>query len=147
LQAPTEQKPAVATAQDPEVAYGTPEFKQGLERVLHACGQAKVEQRRGCKPSDIKAFAAISDEDFNALFHPLRERGGVLLFDDGFDKLDEPAKELLDERWTERKGARYFFVVARLSSGMLTSSTGITSSSSSAPGGSERKISDIRFFG
>lgn len=108
-------RPAVAIAQEAELAYCTTAFKEVLERVLHSCGLASVEQRRGCKPSDIKHFAAISDDDFNNLFHPLKERGGVLLFADGSDKLDDAAKRLLDERWLERKGARYFFVVARAS--------------------------------
>jgi outer membrane protein OmpA-like peptidoglycan-associated protein len=108
-------RPAVATAQEAEVAYCTSDFKTVLERVLHSCGLSTTTDRRGCKPSDIKTFAAISDEDFNALFHPLRERGGVLMFDEGSDELDEEGQKLLEERWFERKGARYFFVVARAS--------------------------------
>jgi outer membrane protein OmpA-like peptidoglycan-associated protein len=108
-------RPAVATAQEAEVAYCTSDFKTVLERVLHSCGLSTTTERRGCKPSDIKTFAAISDEDFNALFHPLRERGGVLMFDEGSDVLDEAGQKLLEERWFERKGARYFFVVARAS--------------------------------
>lgn len=117
LTAPREQqnKPAIAIAQEAEVAYCTADFKQVLERVLHSCGLASAEQRRGCKPSDIKTFAAISDDDFNQLFHPLKDRGGVLLFAEGSDELDEAGKKLLDERWVDRKGARYFFVVARAS--------------------------------
>ena len=110
-----EDKPVVATALEAEVSYCTPSFKQVLERVLHSCGLSTTTDRRGCKPSDIKTFAAISDEDFNALFHPLRDRGGVLMFDEGSDVLDEEGQKLLEERWFERKGARYFFVVARAS--------------------------------
>ena len=109
------ERPAVATAQEAEVAYCTSGFKEVLERVLHSCGLSPTTDRRGCKPSDIKTFAAISDEDFNALFHPLRDRGGVLMFDEGSDVLDEAGQKLLEERWFERKGARYFFVVARAS--------------------------------
>ena len=109
------ERPAVATAQEAEVSYCTSGFKTVLERVLHSCGLSTTTDRRGCKPSDIKTFAAISDEDFNALFHPLRERGGVLMFDEGSDELDEAGQKLLEERWFERKGARYFFVVARAS--------------------------------
>lgn len=108
-------KPIVAIAQEAEVAYCTKGFKEVLERVLHSCGLATGTDRRGCKPSDIKTFAAISDDDFNALFHPLRGRGGVIQFDVGSDKLDDAAKKLLEERWFDRKGARYFFVVARAS--------------------------------
>ena len=109
------ERPTVATALEAEVSYCTPSFKEVLERVLHSCGLSTTTERRGCKPSDIKTFAAISDEDFNALFHPLRERGGVLMFDEGSDVLDEAGHELLEERWFERQGARYFFVVARAS--------------------------------
>ncbi len=110
-----EHKPIVAIAQEAEVAYCTKDFKEVLERVLHSCGLATGTERRGCKPADIKTFAAISDSDFNALFHPLQDRGGVLLFDEGKEELDEGAKQLLEKRWFDRKGARYFFVVARAS--------------------------------
>jgi outer membrane protein OmpA-like peptidoglycan-associated protein len=110
-----EDKPVVATALEAEVSYCTPSFKEVLERVLHSCGLSTTTERRGCKPSDIKTFAAINDDDFNALFHPLRDRGGVLMFDEGSDVLDEEGQKLLEERWFERKGARYFFVVARAS--------------------------------
>lgn len=110
-----ETKPLVAVAQEAEVAYCTKDFKQVLERVLHSCGLSTGTERRGCKPSDIKTFAAISDEDFNALFHPLEDRGGVLLFGEGEHELDQGAKDLLEKRWVDRRGARYFFVVARAS--------------------------------
>jgi outer membrane protein OmpA-like peptidoglycan-associated protein len=63
----------------------------------------------------VKTFASISDADFNALFTPLKDRGAVVLFDEGEDKLDDKAKKLLEDKWFARKGARYFFVVARAS--------------------------------
>ena len=112
---PEAEKPKVAVAQHAEVSYCTPRFKQVLERVLHSCGLATGETRRGCKPADVKTFASISDEDFNELFTPLKERGAVILFDTAKEELDEGAKKLLAERWEDRKGARYFFVVARAS--------------------------------
>jgi outer membrane protein OmpA-like peptidoglycan-associated protein len=116
LVTPEAEKPKVAIADQSEVAYCTPQFKQVLERVLHACGLAEGEgARRGCKPADVKTFASISDDDFNALFTPLKDRGGVILFDEGRHDLDDRAKKLLEERWFARKGARYFFVVARAS--------------------------------
>lgn len=115
LVTPEAEKPKVAVADQAEVAYCTPRFKEVLERVLHSCGLASGEDRRGCKPADVKTFASISDEDFNELFTPLKGRGGVLMFDTGKDELDEKALKLLDEKWFERKGARYFFVVARAS--------------------------------
>jgi outer membrane protein OmpA-like peptidoglycan-associated protein len=37
------------------------------------------------------------------------------MFDDNSDKLDPAAKALLLSKWEERKGARYFFIVARAS--------------------------------
>jgi outer membrane protein OmpA-like peptidoglycan-associated protein len=115
LVTPEAEKPKVAIADHAEVSYCTPRFKQVLERVLHSCGLAADETRRGCKPADVKTFASISDEDFNELFTPLKERGGVILFDTGKEDLDVAAKKLLDERYADRKGARYFFVVARAS--------------------------------
>jgi outer membrane protein OmpA-like peptidoglycan-associated protein len=117
LVTPEKEKPKVAIADQAEVAYCTPQFKQVLERVLHSCGLASEGEgaRRGCKPADVKTFASISDDDFNALFTPLKDRGGVVMFDEGRDDLDDNAKKLLEERWYARKGARYFFVVARAS--------------------------------
>jgi outer membrane protein OmpA-like peptidoglycan-associated protein len=117
LTTPEKEKPKVAIADQAEVAYCTPQFKQVLERVLHSCGLAAEGEgaRRGCKPADVRTFASISDDDFNALFTPLKDRGGVIMFDEGKDDLDDSAKRLLEERWFARKGARYFFVVARAS--------------------------------
>ncbi|HOU94249.1 MAG TPA: hypothetical protein PLU22_24530, partial [Polyangiaceae bacterium] len=71
--------------------------------------------RRGCKPTDVKTFAEISDEDFNALFTPLKDRGAVILFKTGKYDLDEGARRLVEEKFRDRRGARYFFVVARAS--------------------------------
>ncbi len=105
----------VAVADNSEVGYCTPAFKSVLQRVLNSCGLVGTESRRGCQPADVKTFASISDEDFNALFTPLKDRGAVILFDEGKDDLDDAAKKLLEEKWQERKGARYFFVVARAS--------------------------------
>jgi outer membrane protein OmpA-like peptidoglycan-associated protein len=115
LATPETDKPAVAVADQSEAPYCTPQFKQVLERVLHSCGLVEGQSRRGCKPADVKTFASISDDDFNALFRPLRDRGGVILFDTGMDGLDDGAKKLIDDKWSDRKGARYFLVVARAS--------------------------------
>jgi outer membrane protein OmpA-like peptidoglycan-associated protein len=116
LTTPEAEAPKVAVADQSEVAYCTPQFKQVLERVLHSCGLAEGDSsRRGCQPADVKTFASISDADFNALFTPLKDRGAVVLFDEGEDKLDDKAKKLLEDKWFARKGARYFFVVARAS--------------------------------
>lgn len=115
LYTPEAEKPKVAVAGQAEVAYCTPRFKEVLERVLHSCGLIADETRRGCKPADVKTFASISDQDFNELFTPLKERGGVIQFDVGSHDLDEAAKKLLEDKWFKRGGARYFFVVARAS--------------------------------
>jgi outer membrane protein OmpA-like peptidoglycan-associated protein len=115
LVAPQAAQPQVAVAAQSEVGYCTPAFKQVLERVLHSCGLVGDADRRGCKPTDVKTFAAINDDDFNALFTPLKDRGAVIQFDNGKEDLDEPAKRLLESKWYARKGARYFFVVARAS--------------------------------
>ncbi len=112
---PEETAAKVAVADDAEAAYCTPQFKQVLQRVLNACGLVGTEQRRGCQPADVKTFASINDDDFNALFTPLKERGAVLMFDENKDALDDDATKVLDERFQDRKGARYFFVVARAS--------------------------------
>jgi outer membrane protein OmpA-like peptidoglycan-associated protein len=115
LTAPAAEKAKVAVAANAEEAYCTPRFKEVLERVLHSCGLAEGEARRGCKPADVKTFASISGQDFNELFTPLRARGAVVLFDNGKEDLDAGAQKILEERWLDRKGARYFFVVGRAS--------------------------------
>ncbi len=110
-----EPKQQVAIANDAEAPYCTPAFKQVLQRVLNACGLVGTDSRRGCQPADVKTLASISDEDFNALFTPLKDRGAVIMFDDGSEKLDDGAKKIIDELWVDRRGGRYFFVVARAS--------------------------------
>src|SRR5512147_3351051 len=60
LQTPELNKPAVAIADQAEVGYCTPRFKEVLERVLHSCGLVSGEGgRRGCQPADVKTFASI----------------------------------------------------------------------------------------
>lgn len=108
-------KPKVAIANDADAPYCTPAFKTVLERVLHACGLVGADSRRGCQPADVKSLAQISDDDFNALFTPLKDRGAIIMFDDGQEKLDDGAKKMIEDLWVDRRGARYFFVVARAS--------------------------------
>ena len=107
------EKPKAAVADDANAPYCTPAFKEVLSRVLHACGLVGAQERRGCQPADVKTLAQISDGDFNALFTPLKDRGAVILFDEGSEKLDDGAKKMIEDLWVDRKGARYFFVVAR----------------------------------
>lgn len=109
------EKPAVAIANHAEASYCTPKFKEVLARVIHACGLDGGDSRRGCQPADVKTLASINDDDFNNLFTPLKDRGGVVMFDDGSEKLDDDAKKMLEDLWVDRKGARYFFILARAS--------------------------------
>lgn len=104
-----------ATADHAQASYCTPPFMQVLHRVLDSCGLLSAGGRRSCQPGELKNVASISGDDFNALFHPLKDRGGVLLFDKESADLDDAAKALLDKKWQERRGARYFLVVARAS--------------------------------
>lgn len=115
LTAPKAVRPVVGVADQSEEKYCTPAFKEVLQRVINACGLVGGETRRGCQPADVKTFASITDSDFNALFTPLKSRGAVLMFDDKQEKLDDAALKTLEERWGDRKGARYFFVIARAS--------------------------------
>ncbi len=137
LTAPAADKSKVAIAANAEEAYCTPRFKEVLERVLHSCGLAEGEARRGCKPADVKTFASISGQDFNELFTPLKQRGAVVLFDTGKEDLDANAQKILEDRWIERKGARYFFVVGRASkTGSIESNRAL----------SHRRANSIQFY-
>lgn len=107
--------PAAAVADHAEAPYCTPQFKEVLRRVVDACGLVGEGDRRGCAPVDVKSFASISDEDFLALFTPLEKRGAIVMFDDGQDALDDGAKKIIQEKWEDRRGAQYFFVVSRAS--------------------------------
>lgn len=110
-----QEKPAVAIANHAEASYCTPKFKEVLAKVIHACGLDGGDSRRGCQPADVKTLASINDDDFNNLFIPLKDRGGVVMFDDGSEKLDDDANKMLEDLWIDRKGARYFFILARAS--------------------------------
>jgi len=130
-------KAKAAVAAEAEEPYCTPRFKEVLERVLHSCGLAEGEARRGCKPADVKTFASISGQDFNELFTPLKARGAVVLFDTGKEDLDASAQKVLEDRWLERKGARYFFVVGR------ASKTGSVETNRAL---SHRRANSVQFF-
>ena len=53
--------------------------------------------------------------DFNALFKPIQDRGGIVQFD--LDKYDLDAADLalVDQVFADQRGASWFFVVARAS--------------------------------
>ena len=110
-QAPAE-KVAVATAANE--SYCTPPLQKVLRRVLQSCGLLG-EQGRGCQPLEARNVATMSDSDFNALFVPMIERGGIAQFEKSSAELDVSDKELIDRVFADRKGASYFFVVSRAS--------------------------------
>ena len=57
----------------------------------------------------------MSGEDFNALFVPMLGRGGIVKFDLASSELDPGDKELVEKVYAQRRGASYFFIVARAS--------------------------------
>src|SRR5687768_10017697 len=79
--APAEQA-AVAAAADE--GYCSPDLKKVLRRVLLSCGLlGEDDGGRGCQPVEARSVATMSGADFNALFRPMRERGGILEFEQG----------------------------------------------------------------
>jgi hypothetical protein len=106
--------PQVAVASAADVGYCTPALKKILRRVLQSCGLLGGEGR-GCRPLEAKSVAALSGDDFNALFLPLAERAGILQFELAGSELDSAGEALLDQIFADQKGASYFFVVSRSS--------------------------------
>jgi outer membrane protein OmpA-like peptidoglycan-associated protein len=115
LNAPVVKKAATAVAAPSDLGFCTDGFKTVLRRVLDSCGLLTANQRRGCTPGNLKQVAAISDKDFVALFNPLADRAGIMLFDSGKDELNDETKALLEKKWTDARGASVFLVVARAS--------------------------------
>lgn len=113
--AEAEEAAEVAVAAQANEAYCTPRLQKILRRVLQSCGLIEGAAGRGCEPVDAKTVATMSGDDFNALFVPMKARGGIVQFAQGSDKLDESATELIDRTFADRKGASYFFVVSRAS--------------------------------
>lgn len=109
---PTEQA-AVASASD--VAYCNPELKRILRRVLMSCGLVGGGAARGCQPVEAKNVATLSGHDFNALFKPMKDRGGIVQFDKDKSLLDPTDLGLVDQVFADQRGASWFFVVARSS--------------------------------
>lgn len=109
---PTEQV-AVASASD--VGYCSPSLKKILRRVLMSCGLVGGNAARGCQPIQAKNVATMSGGDFNALFTPMKERGGIVEFEKNKSELSPGAVQLVDQVFADQKGASWFFVVARAS--------------------------------
>ena len=104
----------VAIASAAEDEYCSPHLKRVLRRVAGACGLLG-EGGRGCKPGDAKNVAAVSGDDFNTLFVPLSHRAAIIQFDADETDLDESARSLVADSWSDQKGASFFFVVSRAS--------------------------------
>jgi outer membrane protein OmpA-like peptidoglycan-associated protein len=110
--APAELAPVAAAS---DVAYCNPELKRILRRVLMSCGLVGGNAARGCQPVEARKVATMSGHDFNALFKPMQDRGGIVQFDqDKFD-LDAGDVALVDQVFADQRGASWFFVVARAS--------------------------------
>lgn len=103
----------VAAASD--VGYCNPELKRILRRVLMSCGLVGGNAARGCQPIQAKNVATVSGADFNALFLPMKERGGIIQFDLDKSDLDANDLRLVDQVFADQRGASWFFVVARSS--------------------------------
>jgi len=110
--APAELAP-VATASD--VGYCNPELKRVLRRVLLSCGLVGGDAARGCQPVQARSVATMSGHDFNALFTPMKARGGIVEFDKDKAELDAGDLGLVDQVFADQRGASWFFVVARAS--------------------------------
>jgi outer membrane protein OmpA-like peptidoglycan-associated protein len=107
--------PAVAVAAEANEAYCTPELKQILRRVLASCGLIGASGGRGCQPLEAKNVATMDGKDFNALFLPMQQRGGIVQFDTNSSAIDPTDASLVDKVFADRGGASYFFVVSRAS--------------------------------
>ncbi|HEY5928459.1 MAG TPA: hypothetical protein VIV11_42525 [Kofleriaceae bacterium] len=113
MQATPAEAPPVAAAAD--VGYCSPELKKILRRVLMSCGLVGGDAARGCQPVQAKNVATMSGTDFNALFRPMKERGGIIQFDLDKSELDPDDVALIDKVFADQRGASWFFVVARAS--------------------------------
>jgi outer membrane protein OmpA-like peptidoglycan-associated protein len=105
----------VGTASAADVEYCSPDLKKILRRVLTSCGLIGGEGVRGCQPVQAKNVATMTGTDFNALFRPMKERGGIIEFEQGKTALGPEDTQLIDQIFSDQKGASYFFVVARAS--------------------------------
>lgn len=109
---PAEGTPVAAAA---DVGYCSPELKKVLRRVLMSCGLVGGGAARGCQPVQAKNVATMSGTDFNSLFKPMKDRGGIVEFDKDKSELDPTDLALVDQVFADQRGASWFFVVSRSS--------------------------------
>ncbi len=106
----------VAIASVSDDSYCTPQLKAIIRRVAGACGLIEGGGGgRGCQPMEAKKVAALSGDDFNALFKPLSKRAHIIQFDSGKTDLDAEAATTIEKAWSDQRGASFFFVVSRAS--------------------------------
>ena len=113
--APADEANAPAVAAQSDVAYCSPELKRILRRVLMSCGLVGNNAVRGCQPVQAKSVATMSGHDFNALFKPMKDRGGIVQFEKDKSEFDAADLALVDSTFADQRGASWFFVVARAS--------------------------------
>jgi outer membrane protein OmpA-like peptidoglycan-associated protein len=109
---PGESAPVAAAS---DANYCNPELKRILRRVLMSCGLTGNGEARGCQPVQAKNVATMNGPDFNALFVPMKDRGGIVQFDLDKSDLDSSDVTLIDQVFADQRGASWFFVVARSS--------------------------------
>lgn len=107
--------PKAAVAAPANEGYCTPQLQGILRRVLQSCGLIGANGGRGCKPLEARQVATMGGADFNALFLPMAKRGGIVQFEAASSMLDDRDRALVDRLYADRRGASYFFVVARAS--------------------------------
>lgn len=105
----------VAIASVTDDNYCTPQLKAIIRRVAGACGLIEGGGGRGCQPMEAKKVAALSGDDFNALFKPLSKRAHIIQFDASKTELDPDAASTIEKAWSDQRGASFFFVVSRAS--------------------------------
>ena len=103
--------PIASAAEDDYCTIG---LKQVVRRVAGACGLLES-GARGCKPTDAKSVASLTGDDFNALFKPLQKRAHIIQFDKDNVLLDDGGMGEVEKSWAEKRGASFYFVVARAS--------------------------------
>mgnify|MGYP000446859009 CR=1 FL=1 len=98
--APAEQAPVASAADE---GYCSPALKRILRRVLMSCGLVGSGAARGCQPVQAKSVATMSDRDFNALFRPMKDRGGIVQFDKDKAELYHDFVDFLCEQYAQGK--------------------------------------------